>query len=920
MKNLTFLWWLICLLILSLQAQNVTSQNSDTKISTQSEKIGLQELLHRREILGKQTGNISQFFSPAEIKSLQDYLSPMQSQVNTKTLTTSSTVIGRSYDPVELIQFTLDDPSNAISLSIPPVLDPNQNEAAGAVNPLDPSIAYSTDWSGNLFSIDVPTGTYTLKGNLGIMDINGLEYDLTSNILYAISANNLYIIDPVGITATLIGTLSMPQLNVSFAIDGAGQGYLLDLLGNDIYSVDLATGTIALIGNTGYVSNFSQGMFYDAATNTIYLATTNSATFKAELRSLNTTTGMTTYLGEITTPNSTPYTVVLWASVVGSFPTACAEPTSLSLGVVSESTADIIWMAGGSETDWTVKYGPTGFNPLTEGMAILVSTTPSVSISGLSPATDYDVYVMANCSGGDSSFVGPLSFTTNATPPAGNPFITTWRTTVSNQTITIPTTGGGYNYSVNWGDGNSDNSQNGDAYHTYVNPGTYTVSISGDFPRIYFDNSGDRMVIRSIEQWGDIAWTSMNAAFAGCENLVSHAMDMPNLSMVTDMSDMFTFARNFNGDANFGNWDVSNITNMSGTFGGASIFNYPIGNWNVSNVTTMDEMFFGATIFNQDLGMWNTGNVTNMREMFHTTYHFNQNLNNWDVSNVTDMSGMFAYSRQFNGNISNWDVSNVTNMHGMFAGASVFNQNIGIWNVGNVTDTASMFNGATVFKQDLSSWNVGNVTDMHKMFRTAMRFNSDIGAWNVSLVTNMEAMFFHANKFDQNLGNWDVSQVTDMANMFTNVTLSIPNYDALLNGWSTLPLQSNVKFNGGKSKYCAGEVARQYLITNFNWVITDGGLDCGAFSARMGSSNNSALVEITLYPNPMNEMLNLSNPKNVPLESVSIFDMTGRLVQMVDLTGMDNETVIDVSKLSQATYMFLIQGKDEQISKLLIKE
>lgn len=68
------------------------------------------------------------------------------------------------------------------------------------------------------------------------------------------------------------------------------------------------------------------------------------------------------------------------------------------------------------------------------------------------------------------------------------PFITTWETTTANESITIPTTGNGYNYTVNWGDGAITNGENGDAIHTYATAGTYTVSITGNFPRIYFNS------------------------------------------------------------------------------------------------------------------------------------------------------------------------------------------------------------------------------------------------------------------------------------------------------------------------------------------------------------------------------------------------------------------------------------------------
>ena len=60
--------------------------------------------------------------------------------------------------------------------------------------------------------------------------------------------------------------------------------------------------------------------------------------------------------------------------------------------------------------------------------------------------------------------------------------------------------------------------------------------------------------------------------------------------------------------------------------------------------------------------------------------------------------------------------------------------------------------------------------------------------------------------------------------MFVEVTLSTPNYDNLLLGWSQLTLQTGVTFHAGNSKYSsAAENARQAIITNFSWTIIDGG-------------------------------------------------------------------------------------------------
>jgi len=225
-----------------------------------------------------------------------------------------------------------------------------------------------------------------------------------------------------------------------------------------------------------------------------------------------------------------------------------------------------------------------------------------------------------------------------------SPFITTWKTdnpgaTADNQ-IQIKTSGGGYNYTVDWGDGQTDSNVAGDITHTYAIAGTYTVSITGDFPQIIFGTGTDAQKLLSIEQWGNIQWRSMQSAFSGCINLVGNASDVPDLSQVTDMSGMFLGAGAFN--QNIGNWDVSSVTDMSNIFWIASTFNQNIDNWDVSSVTNMFGMFAGAVAFNQDLSNWNVSSVTNMEGMFFGASTFNQNLGSWDVSFVTMMNSMFT--------------------------------------------------------------------------------------------------------------------------------------------------------------------------------------------------------------------------------------------------------------------------------------
>jgi surface protein len=251
-----------------------------------------------------------------------------------------------------------------------------------------------------------------------------------------------------------------------------------------------------------------------------------------------------------------------------------------------------------------------------------------------------------------ANFFGVMPFIQSLTAHAlsAGDFVATWKTNnpgSSNSTsITIPTTGSGYNYDVDWNnDGTFDETGlTGNVTHDFGIAGTYTIRIQGDFPRIYFAGDAEGRKIIDINQWGTNQWTSMEGAFQGAANLSSiSATDVPNLSAVTDMSLMFYGALNFTGDIS--DWDTSHITNMSSMFFDAAHFNSNISEWDTSNVTNMSGLFRGASAFNQDIGNWNTSKVVSMANMFSSPYDpssFNQDLSDWDVSSLQSADNIFA--------------------------------------------------------------------------------------------------------------------------------------------------------------------------------------------------------------------------------------------------------------------------------------
>ncbi|TCI93216.1 BspA family leucine-rich repeat surface protein [Tenacibaculum sp. M341] len=376
-------------------------------------------------------------------------------------------------------------------------------------------------------------------------------------------------------------------------------------------------------------------------------------------------------------------------------------------------------------------------------------------------------------------------------------FITTWQTTTDNESITIPTIGGGYNYTIRWDDSNIDERVTGSATFTYKEPGIHTIKIGGQFPRIYFNNKGNKDKMLSIEQWGSIQWETFTGAFYGCSNLILNTLDVPDLSRVSDMSFMFAFTKKLN--SGLSKWNVENVTNMSNMFLFSEGFNADISDWNVVNVENMSTMFRGAVSFNRDLSKWGdkVAKVTDMSSMFYGAKEFNENISNWNVSRVIDMSFMFSGAEKFNIDISDWNVVNVENMSAMFQSASSFSVDISEWQVNKVTDMSFMFSGTEEFNADLSKWKdkLGKVTTMKGMFQSTKKFNADISEWDVNNVTDMSVMFSRAEVFNADISRWNVSRVVDMGTMFQ----STKKFNADISEWDVSKVKNmSVMFSGAE--------------------------------------------------------------------------------------------------------------------------
>ena len=146
-----------------------------------------------------------------------------------------------------------------------------------------------------------------------------------------------------------------------------------------------------------------------------------------------------------------------------------------------------------------------------------------------------------------------------------------------------------------------------------------------------------------------------------------------------------------------------------------------------------------------------------------------------------------------------------------------------------------------------------------------------------------------------------------MNDIFNGAGLSSDNYDRLLNSWSELNLTQNIEFGAQRINYCNGADARQRLIDDFGWTITDGGLDC----ATAGVEDEN-LLTISIYPNPVKDKLYIQGLSNT--SKVSINNVLGKLV-----LSETTKSEIDVDNLQSGIYIIKIVDEQKEIIRKFIK-
>jgi hypothetical protein len=144
---------------------------------------------------------------------------------------------------------------------------------------------------------------------------------------------------------------------------------------------------------------------------------------------------------------------------------SCIEPSNFMVTNTTQTSADLSWTPGGPETLWDIELVDITASGTATGTPTTSGVTNPYTLTGLTADNDYEVYVRADCTGGDySPWVGPIAFRTGYCIPVG----TSTATYIDN----FSTTGGAMNIS---------NLGSGLATDNYIdNSATMAVSAAPD--------------------------------------------------------------------------------------------------------------------------------------------------------------------------------------------------------------------------------------------------------------------------------------------------------------------------------------------------------------------------------------------------------------------------------------------------------
>jgi hypothetical protein len=302
--------------------------------------------------------------------------------------------------------------------------------------------------SWGLYTVDTTTGVLTFVATctgVPLADFAGLCWDPSTNTMYGVATSIAQSqIMTVNITTGVCTPIGSPTAvcagAISLSCPSNGSLFSIDIVNDNLYKWNKATGVATLVGPLGFDANYGQDAQFDHSDNVFYGAVFNLDFFQAELRTIDTLTGGTSLIG-VYTPLQMA-TIAIRANPVctptsssQSF-TSCA-PFSVTVGTNTYTTTgvytDVLVNAEGCDstvtTTLTVHALPTvGANSTSSaicaGNSVTLNGTGANTYTWTGSVTDNvaftpaatDTYTVTGTDGNGCTGTATVSVTVNALP------------------------------------------------------------------------------------------------------------------------------------------------------------------------------------------------------------------------------------------------------------------------------------------------------------------------------------------------------------------------------------------------------------------------------------------------------------------------------------------------------------------------
>jgi len=669
-------------------------------------------------------------------------------------------------------------------------------------------------------------------------------------------------------------------VNISTGGDTQAPTAPTNLAASSVTQTTLNLGWTASTDNVGVTG-------YDVYRNGSLLGSTSGTSY-----SVSGLTASTTYsfyvkakdaAGNVSSASST-INVTTIAIVDTQAPTA---PSNLSSSNITTSSVSLNWTAS------TDNVGVTGYDVYRNGTLLTTTTSTSYNVSGLSASTTYTFYVKAKDAAGNvSSASSTISVTTGSViveycTSKGSNSSYEWISKVVIGTFTNSSTAAGYTDFTS----KTVNLTAGSSVNVALTPG-FSGSTYNEYWKIWIDYNNDAVFADSELAFDGGALSKTTVS--GTMNIPSTASGTTRMRVSMKYNaaqtacETFSYGEVEDYTVTFGasvpdtqaptvptGLASSNITSSSATI-----------SWNASSdnvgVTGYEVYRNGSLISTVTTTSYSATGLTAA-----TTYAF--------TVKAKDAAGnISAASSALNVTTSSVQLTYCTSK-----GNNVTYEWIDYVALGGMTNTTGANGGYADFTSKVATVTRG--ASVTASFSCGFKSSSYTEFWYIWI------------DWDQN-GTFDSDELMSSGSSSSSATLTstftVPS-TALL---GSTRMRVTMKYNAAPT---ACETFTYGEVEDYTVNVTTA--NTFAKGTAMGEElGNEAPTSVVVYPNPADEYVNVFISNGSRVGTISVYNITGSLVKVVEMNGTEHE--VSISELPAGTYIISVTDEKESLVKRFIKK